>query len=82
MTLAESGMHMNDHTPPDYEWRWQHLTLEDYFTALRDAGFSIDRLLEPMPDPVMQSASPDLYDRARRRPIFVIMRAVKETGSP
>lgn len=63
---------------PDYEWRWEHLTLQDYFTALRDAGFSIDRLLEPEPDPTMRSANPDLHDRARHQPIFVIILAIRE----
>lgn len=62
---------------PDYEWQWEHSTLEDYFTGLREAGFLIETLLEPKPDPVTKELNPVLYDRASKRPMFILMRAVK-----
>ena len=61
---------------PDYEWQWKHYTLEDYFAGLRNAGFIIDELLEPKPDPTTKDLNPDLYFRAIKRPIFILIRAV------
>jgi ubiquinone/menaquinone biosynthesis C-methylase UbiE len=61
---------------PDYEWQWKHYTLEDYFAGLRNAGFIIDDLLEPKPDPTTKDLNPDLYFRAIKRPIFILIRAV------
>lgn len=65
---------------PDYEWQWEHYTLEDYSAALKDAGFIIESMLEPKPAPVASSVNPKLYDRARRNPIFILIRAVKIKG--
>ena len=62
---------------PDYEWQWEHYTLGDYFTAIRDAGFLIDKILEPGPDPTLKTVNPDLFKRASKYPIFVIFRAEK-----
>lgn len=61
----------------DYEWRWEHSTLEDYSTALRRAGFLIETLLEPRPAPATRSLNPKRYEQARRYPYFVLIRAVK-----
>ena len=36
---------------PDYEWQWEHYPLQDYFSWLKEAGFSVDTFLEPEPDP-------------------------------
>ena len=62
---------------PDYEWQWEHFTLGDYFQAFRDAGFRIDRILEPEPDPTLKDINPELFNRASKYPIFMINCAEK-----
>jgi 2-polyprenyl-3-methyl-5-hydroxy-6-metoxy-1,4-benzoquinol methylase len=62
---------------PDYQWQWEHYTLEDYSVGLKEAGFLIEELLEPKPDPTMRPLNPELYDRACRNPMFVLIRAVR-----
>jgi ubiquinone/menaquinone biosynthesis C-methylase UbiE len=61
----------------DYEWQWEHYTLEDYCTAMHRAGFLIEALREPKPDPATRHMNPELFDRASRLPFFVLIRAVK-----
>jgi ubiquinone/menaquinone biosynthesis C-methylase UbiE len=60
----------------DYEWLWEHHTLEDYCEALRRAGFLIEALREPEPVPGSRSLNPERFDRASNYPIFVLIRAV------
>ena len=62
---------------PDYEWRWEHYTLGDYCLSLRDAGFVINIILEPEPDPTLKNINPELFKRASKHPIFVIVCAEK-----
>jgi SAM-dependent methyltransferase len=66
-----------DPSNPDYEWQWEHYTLEDYCVALREAGFLIQALEEPQPDPSMKSYNLELYDRSSKYPIFILVRAMK-----
>jgi len=66
-----------DPSDEDYVWQWEHYTLEDYCTGLRQAGFLIETLLEPKPDPATRSLNPEKFDRACKYPIFVLIRAVK-----
>jgi ubiquinone/menaquinone biosynthesis C-methylase UbiE len=61
----------------DYQWQWEQYTLGDYCTALRQAGFLIEALWEPEPDPAISHLNPKLYERARRYPFFVLIRAIK-----
>lgn len=37
-----------------------------------DAGFLIDRILEPVPDPSLKALNSELFKRASQHPIFVI----------
>lgn len=62
---------------PDYEWQWEHYTLENYFTALREAGFWIEMFLEPKPEPATRGLNPELYALANKWPMFFLIRAVK-----
>jgi len=62
---------------PDYEWQWEHYTLEDYFTGLKEAGFVIENFLEPQPDPATKNLNPELYTRASKHPMFILIRAIK-----
>lgn len=63
---------------PDYEWQWEHYPLKDYFSWLKEAGFSVDTFLEPEPDPSTKQLNPDLYKQAVKTPIFFLIKAIKE----
>ncbi|MBO9193440.1 class I SAM-dependent methyltransferase [Rhizobium sp. 16-449-1b] len=54
----------------------EHRTVASYINGLLDAGFSITRLLEPMPDQADIDRWPRLADQ-RRRPPFLVVRADK-----
>lgn len=64
----------------DYQWQWEHYTLEDYCTAMHQAGFLIEALREPEPEPLTRHLNPELYDRASKYPFFVLIRAIKMTA--
>ncbi len=66
-----------DPSDEDYLWQWEQYTLGDYCTALRQAGFLIEALWEPEPDPTTRHLNPELFERARRYPFFVLIRAIK-----
>ena len=66
-----------DPSDEDYEWQWEHYTLEDYCTAMHQAGFLIETLWEPEPEPSTRHMNPDLFDRASQYPFFVLNRAIK-----
>jgi ubiquinone/menaquinone biosynthesis C-methylase UbiE len=68
-----------DRDDEDYEWQWEHYTLEDYCTSMQRAGFLIEALWEPEPEPLTRHLNPELYDRASRYPFFVLIRAIKMT---
>lgn len=46
------------------------------FAAVRDAGFAVDRLVEPMPVPEARDADPKWADNLRTKPRFLYFRAV------
>ena len=52
-------------------WRLPLTVLCREFT---DAGFVIDRLLEPQPDPATRDFDPDTYDELSTVPGFVVFR--------
>jgi 2-polyprenyl-3-methyl-5-hydroxy-6-metoxy-1,4-benzoquinol methylase len=64
----------------DYPWQWEHRTLGDFSEALRDAGFLIETLLEPEPEPGTRHLNPERYDQASKYPIFFLVRAIKPIG--
>ena len=53
-----------------------HRTVATYVNTLLDAGFRISRLVEPVPSAQALAAHPEWADEVRR-PIFVILSAVK-----
>jgi ubiquinone/menaquinone biosynthesis C-methylase UbiE len=61
----------------DYDWQWEHYTLGDFFGGLRNAGFQVDALWEPEPDPTKKPLNPELYERASQKPVFFLVRALK-----
>jgi SAM-dependent methyltransferase len=50
--------------------------------AISNAGFVIDRLVEPAPLPSLQQHDPEAYDKIRTRPRFLFFRLVKRSGGP
>ncbi len=55
-------------------WR---MPLTQVCAEIADAGFLIERLLEPEPDPTLASIDPATYERLSTRPAFVMFRLVK-----
>lgn len=47
------------------------------FDALREAGFGVERLLEPRPTEGFRDADPETYERLRTHPCFLVIRARK-----
>jgi len=45
--------------------------------AIADAGFLIERLIEPLPADSMREHSPETWEKLRRRPGFLVLRLVK-----
>ena len=58
-------------------WRVSLTTLCDEF---RQAGFFIDRLLEPQPDPAAVEINPKAYRRLMEQPEFIAFRLCKREG--
>ncbi len=54
-----------------------HRPLQDLINALAEAGFVIERLVEPRPIPQFREADPDDYEKPLRWPGFLCVRAVK-----
>lgn len=57
--------------------RYFRRPLTAIFDALGEAGFLVERLLEPQPTDGFQQADPKGYDKVRLSPIFIMMRARK-----
>ncbi|MEC3979231.1 GrpB family protein [Amycolatopsis sp. H20-H5] len=49
------------------------------FTAVRDAGFAVDRIVEPMPVPEAEAPDPAWYRKLRTQPRFLYFRAMSPT---
>jgi SAM-dependent methyltransferase len=67
------------------EWGWlgekmryYRRPLRDLTEPLADAGFVIERLCEPMPNEELKLQDPKGYDRLRRLPAFIFVRARKD----
>jgi SAM-dependent methyltransferase len=69
------------------EWAWlgqkmryYRRPLRDLTEPLADAGFVIERLLEPTPSEALKVRDPKGYDRLCRLPAFIFVRARKNAG--
>ncbi len=51
--------------------------LSEVFNPLIQAGFSLDKLLEPLPTEQFKQADPQEFDRLMQRPEFMCIRALK-----
>jgi SAM-dependent methyltransferase len=61
---------------PDHDWpvrAWRR-PLTSICEEYREAGFVIERLIEPLPSPEMASRDPEAFDRLRQAPAFVAFR--------
>lgn len=64
----------------EFQVRFYHRPISAIVDALADAGFLIERIPEPVPDPTAFSDRA-FYDRIRRGPWFLFIRAVSPPGS-
>jgi len=70
------------HTPSgDQPVRFWREPLSDLCTAATDAGFLIEKVIEPRPAATMRERYPDDYDKLTREPGFLILRLLKP-GKP
>ncbi len=56
---------------------YYHHTLAELVTSLIDAGFSIEKWLEPQPLKEMQKAAPEMYEKITKNPWILFIRVVK-----
>lgn len=61
----------------EYTVRFYHRPLSAIVDALADAGFVVERIHEPVPDAAVFGANPAFYERMRRGPWFLFLRAIK-----
>jgi SAM-dependent methyltransferase len=53
-------------------------SLAEVFNPLIEAGFNIDRVLEPLPTEAFKAAQPEDYEKLLREPGFMCIRAVRK----
>jgi ubiquinone/menaquinone biosynthesis C-methylase UbiE len=51
--------------------------LMEVFNSLSDAGFAVDRVVEPLPTKEFRQQDPEDYERLMKRPSFLCVRACK-----
>ncbi|WP_256838936.1 class I SAM-dependent methyltransferase [Ornithinimicrobium faecis] len=54
---------------------YRHLTMSTLVNELVEAGFMLERMIEPQPDEAMRITEPERYEQLRTDPIFVGLRA-------
>ncbi|WP_131055869.1 hypothetical protein [Verrucosispora sp. NA02020] len=54
--------------------RLQRMTLESLMTEVLDAGFVLERLVEPRAVETLRATDPERYARLTERPSFVALR--------
>ena len=47
----------------------------------RDAGFLIERIVEPRPLPEMATSNPDVFNKLEHCPAFILFRLIKSPKS-
>jgi SAM-dependent methyltransferase len=57
--------------------RFYRRSLQDVLNPVLEAGFVLERILEPRPTEQFRHAAPDDYEELRRQPGFLCVRAVK-----
>ena len=59
------------------EVKFYHHTLHELAVGLYKSGFLIERILEPLPLPEMQSIDPQMYNHIATIPWFLFVKAIK-----
>ncbi|WEG07557.1 methyltransferase domain-containing protein [Microbacterium horticulturae] len=54
---------------------YRHMTMSTVINEIIDAGFTVERMVEPQPIEAMRALAPERYERLRTDPIFVVVRA-------
>ncbi|MCR6482600.1 GrpB family protein [Amycolatopsis sp. OK19-0408] len=67
---------LEDEFPPGNQVRFYRRPLSWTFTAVREAGFEVDRLVEPMPLPETADVDPKWTENLRTKPRFLYFRVV------
>jgi SAM-dependent methyltransferase len=70
----EDIWHRGDDAYPVRFWREP---LTTFCAAVSDAGFLIERLVEPLPAPAMRERWPEHWEKLQREPGFLVVRLVK-----
>jgi SAM-dependent methyltransferase len=55
--------------------------LQDIVNALSGAGFGLDRMLEPQPQPAMAQVAPIHFEQLSRAPCFLCVRAIRQVSA-
>jgi SAM-dependent methyltransferase len=66
----------------DMTMRFWHRPLHAMFDALKAAGFHVESLNEPQPDPEARSPFPEAFQSLTTKPRFLFFSAVKAQGRP
>lgn len=70
-----------EHVVDDWDWvgevKFFRRSLTEIITSLRDTGWTIDRLVEPIPTEEFRRQKPDSYQQILQQPAFLIIRAEK-----
>jgi SAM-dependent methyltransferase len=62
---------------PEIEVQYYHHTLHELTESLYQAGFVIERMLEPMPMTHLETAAPEMFKQITTQPWFLFVRAKK-----
>jgi len=77
LTLREHGFAwLRDGQGRPVTFTSHHRTVEQYVSALREAGFLIEQILEPAPVPEAAALCPHIAEDGLRCPQFMLLRAV------
>jgi SAM-dependent methyltransferase len=66
-----------EHIVDHWDWvgrvEFYRRSLTEIFSSVRESGFMIDRVVEPMPTEEFRRAKPDSYDRLMNQPEFLMI---------
>lgn len=66
----------------DWTVRWLRQPLERWCAEFADAGFVIERLVEPQPVAAMERVDPDVYRKLLNEPGFIVFQLAKSRVVP
>jgi SAM-dependent methyltransferase len=64
----------------DWHVRFRRAPLTTWCAEFREAGFLIERLVEPLPSESMKDPFPDTYEKLTAEPFFIVFVLVKTAG--